>query len=209
MEDRRQPVGDVLGHSLEAIHQIREDLPGELSAVFVQSAVAEDFFSLSRYDFEILVSDFFLNRSAHSFDRFLIGRIRDFIHESLRVLDADRDGMKLGFLCGNRLVLNRDLFLLLHQDVVLLLQILPATVFRFMIQMQAVLITDIEKHGAAGGIESHFSVVQLAGLLVRIRKIEPQSFEGFFLLRCDLTITVFTIEDMAFMDVRSRFIQMQ
>ena len=75
--------------------------------------------------------------------------------------------------------------------------------------MQTMLLADIEKNGAAGGIESHFSVVQLARLLVRIRKIEPQSFESFFLLRRDLSITVFTIEDVPLMDVRSGLVQVQ
>lgn len=78
-----------------------------------------------------------------------------------------------------------------------------------MVQMQTVLLADIEKHGAAGGVESHFSVVQLARLLVRIRKIEPQSFQCFLLLRRDLSVAVFTIKDMTLMDVRSCFVQMQ
>ena len=78
-----------------------------------------------------------------------------------------------------------------------------------MVQMQSVSLADIEKHGAAGGVESHFPVVQLARLLVRIRKIKPQSFQSFFLLWGHLSIAVFAIEDMALMDVRSRFIQMQ
>ena len=78
-----------------------------------------------------------------------------------------------------------------------------------MVQMQSVLLTDIEKYGSAGGIESHFPVVQFTRLLVRIRKIEPQSFQCFFLLRGHLTIAVFTVEHMALMDVWSRFVQMQ
>ena len=75
--------------------------------------------------------------------------------------------------------------------------------------MQSVLCADIKKHRAASGIESHFSVVQLSLLLVRMRQIEAQRFQSFFLLRLDLTIAVFTIEDMALMDVRRRFIEMQ
>ena len=75
--------------------------------------------------------------------------------------------------------------------------------------MQAVPFADIEKHGAASSVESHFPVVLLARLLVRIRKIEAQGFQGFFLLWRDLAIAVFAIEDMALMDVRRRFVQVQ
>ena len=105
--------------------------------------------------------------------------------------------------------LSGQLLFLLHQDVVLLFKIGPAPVLRFLIQMESVLPADIKKHRPAGGIKSLFPVIQLTGFLVRVRKVETQSFKCFFLLRCDLAITVFTIEDVPLMDVGRDLIQVQ
>ena len=89
-EDGRKPVGDVPRHPSEPIHQIREDASGELPSIFGQVRIMKNCVSLVRYDLEIFIPDFLLNRPGHDLDRFLIGSIRDFIYESLRVLDADR-----------------------------------------------------------------------------------------------------------------------
>ena len=87
--------------------------------------------------------------------------------------------------------MNRYLFFLLHQDVVLLLQILTSAVFRFLVQMKAVLRADIKKHGTAGGVKSHFPVVQLAGLLAQIRLAVP-----IHVLLCPLLVDMVTVPDV-------------
>ena len=41
-EDGRKPVGDVLRHSPEPVHQIHEDAPGELPAIFGQVRISRE-----------------------------------------------------------------------------------------------------------------------------------------------------------------------
>ena len=68
---------------------------------------------------------------------------------------------------------------------------------------------DIKEHSPTGSIESNFSAVQLNQFLIRIRQFEPNSFKCFFLLWCDCVVTVFTVEDIALMNVQRAFIEMK
>ena len=58
-------------------------------------------------------------------------------------------------------LLNRNLFFLLHSDIVLFLQILPSSIGRFFVNFQSMTFTDIQEHCPAGRIKNNLTVICL------------------------------------------------
>ena len=74
--------------------------------------------------------------------RLVIGNIRNFLHQRFHILDFKGQLLQLLFL-------GSQLLLLLHQNVVLLLQIRPPTIGRFLLQMHPMFSADVKKQRAA------------------------------------------------------------
>ena len=102
-----------------------------------------------------------------------------------------------------------DPFILLFQNIILLFQISPSAVFRHFVQFQAVAFGNLKQHRAAGCIECNLTIVVATKGLVWFWQFKTQCFQCLFLLRSNLSILIFTVKHMAFVDVRRTFIQMQ
>ena len=68
---------------------------------------------------------------------------------------------------------------------------------------------NLKQHRAAGCIKCDLAVVVASKGLVWFWQFKTQCFQCLFLLRSNLSILVFTVKHMAFVDVRRTFIQMQ
>ena len=111
----------------------------------------------------------------HDLHRLVIGGIGNIVQKRLHILNFQCQFFQL-------LLLRRQLFLLLHQDIVLLFQILPSPIGRLLLQMDAMPPADVKEHGAADGIKGLLAVVMLAFWLIRVRQGNPQFLQRLFLL---------------------------
>ena len=134
--------------------------------------------------------------------RLVIGNIRNFLHKCFHILNFQGQLLQLLFL-------RRQLLLLLHQDIVLFLQIRPPTIGRFLLQMHPMFAADVKEHRSANCIKGLLAVVVFALGLTRIRQLKTQFLQRLFLLGTQLPIPVFAVKYMALMDVGRTLIQMQ
>ena len=134
--------------------------------------------------------------------RLVIGNIRNFFYQRFHILDFQGQLLQLLFLGG-------QLLLLLHQDIVLFLQIRPPTIGRLLLQMHPMFAADVKEQRAAYCIKGLFSIVVFALGLTRIRQFKAQFLQRLFLLGTQLPIPVFAVKHMALMDVGRTLIQMQ
>ena len=134
--------------------------------------------------------------------RLVIGNIRNFLHQCFHILNFQGQLLQLLFL-------RRQLLLLLHQDIVLFLQIRPPTIGRLLLQMHPMLAADVKEQRAAYCIKCLLAVVVFALGLTRIRQLKAQFLQRLFLLGAQFPIPVFAVKHMALMDVGRTLIQMQ
>lgn len=102
-----------------------------------------------------------------------------------------------------------NLRLLGFNDIVIFITALLTTIDSLGLNIQTMLPTDAQEQFTANAIKGHLAVIDLAGLLVRLRQRNIQGFKRFFLFRLDLAISVLYIKHLPGMDVRAGLVQMQ
>ena len=139
---------------------------------------------------------------GHHLHRLVVGRIGNIIQQCLYVLHLQCQFFQL-------LLLRRQLFLLLHQDIVLLFQILPPTVGRLLIQMQPMPLRDVKQDRPADRIEGLFPVVVPAFWFIRVWERDAQFLQRLLLLGTQFPVAVLAVEHMALMDVGRPLVQVE
>ena len=107
------------------------------------------------------------------------------------------------------LLLFGNLSLLRFDDIIIFFAIGLAAVDRFFLNRKIMLLADVNEHIPADRIEGHFPIVILAGLLIGFRPGNTHCFQSLFLSRLDFPVLIHHIEDMPFMHMRGRFVQMK
>ena len=139
---------------------------------------------------------------GHHLHRLVVGHIGNIIQQCLHILDFERQFFQF-------LLLRRQLFLLLHQDIILFFQILPPAVGRLLIQMQPMPFRDVKQDRPADRIESLFPVVMPAFWLIRVRERDAQFLQRLLLLGTQFPVAVLAVKHMTLMDVGRPLVQME
>ena len=112
---------------------------------------------------------------CYQFHRLVISNAGHLINQIVHILNFKRQFFQLLFL-------SCQLFLLLHQDIILLFQIITPAIGRLLFQMQPMPFGNIKQDRPADRIESLFSVVVLSFWLLRFRERDTQFLQCLFLL---------------------------
>ena len=178
-------------------------------ALIRKGVAAHDLFFIVPDQLKVRIMRLLLHPLRDRLNRFAIRCLCHLVDQCLHIIDPDGKLLQFGFFLFDLLFLYGQLFLLLHQDIILFFQIRPSAIGWLPVQMQSVSFRNVKEHLPAGCVEDILPAVIFRFGLIRMRKLKAQFLQCLFLLRAQFAILVQSVKDMALLNVRRALITVQ